>query len=143
MTVRRRWLLWSSILLLAGLLGCSAASPKGAGSSGQSAGNAGGAGQGGSAQAQSEGGAKVIDQELKRHAQMYKEYLQHNADNAKKHQEADRKLLEKMRKQDQKARQDEIKRLQAKQGLLDEEGDTSQQAKSSSGGKTESSPKLR
>lgn len=95
-------------------------------------------GQGGQSNTQSQAGASVLDEELKRQGQIYKEILKRNSENAQKHIEADRKLLKQMEKNHQQAKQRELQYLQEKHGLIlqEEQGKSSggqQQGKSSGG----------
>ncbi|KIL37801.1 hypothetical protein SD70_30660 [Gordoniibacillus kamchatkensis] len=118
----------AAALLVTGMLGCSAI--KGGGGKAQANG-------GGESKTQSESSMSPLDQELKRQSEIYKELLKHNAQRAQKDREADRKLLEGLRKQEQQARTNQIKELQRKQGLIDEESDSSEGG-SSRGGKKQS-----
>lgn len=114
----------AAALLLAGLLGCGGKQQQQGGGS-QTEGGQGGGG----AKAQSAGNPSALDQELKRQGEIYKEYLMHNAQKAQQDREADKKLLEGMRKQQQEALKNQIRELQRRQGLTGGKNKASGQGK--------------
>jgi hypothetical protein len=75
------------------MIGLSACAPKGGQSGSQPSGQ-----QQSKSQTQSAGQqSNLLDEELKKHGDMYKELLKYNREQAEKKREADRKLLENMR----------------------------------------------